>query len=75
MSTFTTSLTTDAPPSRGIVSRISVNRLPRLSFSNFVQNALPLSAGPRSDPFNSMLWQRLHAVSKRGLPRAACAAV
>src|SRR5215470_9698806 len=75
MSVLTASLTTEAPPSRGIVSRMSVYRLATFSFSHFVQNADPLSAGPRSDPASSMLWQRLHAASKRGLPRAACADV
>src|SRR5215475_1752927 len=75
MSVLISSLTTDAPPSRGIVSRITVYRLPRLSFSHFDQNALPFNAGPRSDPASAMLWHRLQDASNRGFPRAACAAV
>ena len=74
MSTFTSSLTS-AGPSRGIVSRMSVNRLPRLSFSYLYQNALPLSVGPRSEPTSSLLWHRRTPFERLLAARGLCGRV
>ena len=74
MSTLISSLRSDGP-SCGMVSRMNMNRLARLSFSYFDQNTLPLSAGPRSEPTSSMLWHRAQERSNGSLPRAAWALV
>ena len=74
MSSLPASVTLSMPPA-GIVSRILVNSLSSVSFSQCEKKPSPLSAGARSEPTSSLLWQRPQLVSNAGLPRAACASV
>ena len=54
MSSLPASVTLSIPPA-GMVSRIFVNSLSSVSFSQCEKKPSPLSAGPRSEPTSSLL--------------------